>query len=398
MERDHQAIHAFDLAPVAATVQKAETDWPEKKADLDSRLTTVRGAAAQSDTLWESTDAARRQVAAGNYSGVDFAVLLAAADSLKTSAAMLPQKTAELNSLSGQLYDSWDKVLVDMEVRGIGHAREYDQQIRTVRTHLTDAAAKTGATTSEEKWVGVPQSTYEAMRNDLGMAIEHKPAGRYDSESEHVAQPAGFAYMAPPTQASNQYGYWEHRDGRNFWVFYGQYALLRDLLFNHGYQPVERGEWEGYRTYQSRGQTYYGQDKAPAPPSTARRARSLKTATRGAPMRKAAASAIRNTPTSRDRIATRSMPHRGRAIPMPTTARGGSEAGAVRRRTPPQRRGRCLPGRLCGVRDEASGAGIRAVRRKECALSTPDPWSDLLGCHVGVRADVIRGMPVGIPA
>ena len=249
MERDHQAIHALDLAPLAATVHKAETDWPEKKPDLDSRLAAVRGAATQGDNLWQSTDAPRRQVAAGNYAGLDFAVLLAAADSLKTSAATLPQKTAELNSLSGQLYDSWDKLLVDMEVRGIGNAREYDQQIRTVRTHLTDVSAGVpsgpGATTSEEKWVGVPRTTFEAMRNDLGMAIEHKPAGRYDSESEHVAQPAGFAYMAPPSQASNQYGYWEHRDGRNFWVFYGQYALMRDLLFNRGYQPVERGEWEG---------------------------------------------------------------------------------------------------------------------------------------------------------
>jgi hypothetical protein len=270
MERDHQAIHAIDLAPLAATVQKAETDWPEKKPDLDARLAAVRGAATQGDNLWQSTDPPRRQVAAGNYAGLDFAVLLAAADSLKTSAATLPQKTAELNSLSGQLYDSWDKLLVDMEVRGIGNAREYDQQIRTVRTHLTDASAGVpsgpGATTSEEKWVGVPRTTYEAMRNDLGMAIEHKPAGRYDSESEHVAQPAGFAYMAPPSQASNQYGYWEHRDGRNFWVFYGQYALMRDLLFNHGYQPVERGEWEGYRTYQNRGQTYYGQDPGASAP------------------------------------------------------------------------------------------------------------------------------------
>src|SRR5208283_2286140 len=126
MERDYHAIHALDLAPVAATVQKAETDWPEKRADLDSRLATVRGAVTQSDNLWQSTDAARRQAAAGNYTGLDFAVLLAAADSLKTSAAALPQKTSELNSLSGQLYDSWDKVLVDMEVRGIGTAREYD--------------------------------------------------------------------------------------------------------------------------------------------------------------------------------------------------------------------------------------------------------------------------------
>ena len=267
MERDHRAIHSFDLAPVAATVQKAETDWPEKKADLDSRLATVRGAAAQSDSTVAihgcgAAAGSGRQLLGGGFRGVA---------SRRGFAQDVPRprcrrRPPNCNSLSGQLYDSWDKVLVDMEVRGIGNAREYDQQIRTVRTHLTDAAAKTGATTSEEKWVGVPQSTYEAMRNDLGMAIEHKPAGRYDSESEHVAQPAGFAYMAPPTQASNQYGYWEHRDGRNFWVFYGQYALMRDLLFNHGYQPVERGEWEGYRTYQSRGQTYYGQEQGASAP------------------------------------------------------------------------------------------------------------------------------------
>jgi hypothetical protein len=92
------------------------------------------------------------------------------------------------------------------------------------------------------------------------MAIEHKPRGMYESEAEHVAQPAGFAYVAPPAQQSNQYGYWDHRDGRDFWVFYGQYALLRDLLWNNQYVPVDRYEWEGYRTYYSRGQTYYGGD------------------------------------------------------------------------------------------------------------------------------------------
>jgi hypothetical protein len=66
--------------------------------------------------------------------------------------------------------------------------------------------------------------------------------------------------MAPPSQGSNQYGYWEHRDGQSFWVFYGQYALLRDLLFNHSYRPLPRDEWEDYRGYRSRGQTYYGHD------------------------------------------------------------------------------------------------------------------------------------------
>jgi hypothetical protein len=98
------------------------------------------------------------------------------------------------------------------------------------------------------------------MRNDLGMAVEHKPAGKYDFEADRVAQPAGFAYIAPLSQGSNQYGQWQHSGGRDFWVFYGQYALMRDLLFNHDYRPIDRGDWEGYRGSQTRGQTYYGND------------------------------------------------------------------------------------------------------------------------------------------
>jgi hypothetical protein len=264
MERDYRAIHDFDLGPLAAAVERAGADWPEKKADLDARLASVRALAAQADAPWQSTAEARRRVAAGDLTGAG--ALLGLEESLKTSAADLPKKAGELQSLSAQLYTSWDKLLVDMQVRGDGNAREYDQQIRTVRTRLTNAAAQTGDVSSDEQWAIVPHATYDAMRNDLGMAIEHKPAGRYDYESERVAQPAGMAYVAPPAQGSNQYGYWDHRDGRDFWVFYGQYALLRDLLSNHDYRPFDRYEWEDYRNYRTRGQTYYGNDGAGGAP------------------------------------------------------------------------------------------------------------------------------------
>jgi hypothetical protein len=89
------------------------------------------------------------------------------------------------------------------------------------------------------------------------MAIEHKPTGRYDAEAERVAQPPGYAYVAPYGQ-TNQYGHWDHHDGRDFWVFYGQYALMRDLLFNRDYRPFDRYEYEDYRNYRQRNQTYYG--------------------------------------------------------------------------------------------------------------------------------------------
>jgi hypothetical protein len=266
MERAHDAIHAFDLAPVAAAVEHAEADWPAKKPDLDARLDAERGIVTNSERLWQSTAEDRRKAAGGVPSGVHTGALLGAADALTTLAADQARQAEELKSLSGQLYTSWDKLLVDMQARGEGNAREYDQKIRTVRTHITDAAAKSGETTSDEQWLIVTRPTYDAMRGDLGMAIEHKSAGLYDSEAEHVAQPAGIAYVAPPPEGSNQYGYWDHRDGRDFWVFYGQYALLRDLLSNHDYRPYDRYEYEGYRTQQSRGQTYYGHDSESGAP------------------------------------------------------------------------------------------------------------------------------------
>jgi hypothetical protein len=258
MDRDYRAIQSFDFGPVSATVQKAEVDWPDKKADLEGRLADLHGLASQSEALWNSTAAARREAEAGRLGKVDVAALINAAETIDGTAAALPRKSSELVARSGQLYNSWDKLLVDMDVQGRGDSRQYRQQLRTVTTHLADASAKTGDTTSEERWVTVSRADYDARKNDLGMAIEHKPAGKYDNEADRVAQPAGFAYMASPAQGRNQYGYWDHRDGRDFWVWYGQYALLRDLLFNHDYRPLNRGDWDGYRTYRDRGQTYYG--------------------------------------------------------------------------------------------------------------------------------------------
>ena len=260
MERDYHSIQAFDLAPLKAAVARAQSDWPEKKPDLDTRLAGVTGLVTQADGVWQSTAKARAEAAAGPPAGFDTGAFLAAGDQLKAAADSLPKKAAELQALSGQLYDVWDKILVDMQTRGSGASRDYQQKIRTVRTRLPNATAKNGTTTADEQWASVPQATFNAMRNNLGMAVEHKSAGKYDFESEHVAEPAGFAYMAPPSQGSNQYGYWENRGGQSFWVWYGQYALLRDLLFNHSYRPLPRDDWEGYRTYRDRGQTYYGRD------------------------------------------------------------------------------------------------------------------------------------------
>jgi hypothetical protein len=251
MDRDYQMVRNFDAGPLTAEVQKAETDWPDKRGDLQSRYDGIKQLQASDEQLYQSTAAARKDAAAGHLVGLDVAALVTAADKLHTDSAALPQDRAQLEARIAQLNTTWDKVLVDMEK----HGGTYREEIRTVST------PKDGQTTSKEDWVEVSEARYDTLKNDLGMSIEHKPLGKYDDEADRVAQPAGFAYMAPPGQ-SNQYGHWENNNGHSFWVWYGQYALMRDLLFNHRYQPLPSDDYYQYRDYRSRGQTYYGRDES----------------------------------------------------------------------------------------------------------------------------------------
>ncbi len=261
MASDHQALEHWDFAPVTTVIMRAETDWPQKKTDLDSRLTALKAIPADGEQAWEHSAAMRRQAESGNLAGLDYGGLLSDAQRIHDDMTSIPTRTSELETLSGQLYTSWDKVLLDLRDRKSGGVRDYEEEIRTVRTRFPDATGKDGTTTSDENWVEVPRATYQVAEKNIGMSIGHKAVGKYDSEADDVPEPAGFAYMAPVGER-NQYGYWDHRDGGNFWVWYGQYALLRDLLWGHSYRPIPSYEWESYRTARNYGQTYYGRDEA----------------------------------------------------------------------------------------------------------------------------------------
>jgi hypothetical protein len=265
MEADHQALQHWDFAPITTVVTRAETDWPQKKSDLDARLATLRSLPADGEKAWQSSDAARRKAENNDLAGLDYAGLLSGAETLHSDVTVLPVRTAELQTLTGQLYTSWDKILADLRDRKSGGSRDYEEELRIVRTKFPDATRKDGVTTSEDTWVEVPRSTYQLAEKNVGMSVAHKPVGKYDSEADEVPEPAGFAYMAPVGER-NQYGYWDHGGGGNFWVFYGQYALLRDLLWGHSYRPIPSYEWESYRTARSSGQTYYGHDEATGTP------------------------------------------------------------------------------------------------------------------------------------
>jgi hypothetical protein len=90
------------------------------------------------------------------------------------------------------------------------------------------------------------------------MTLETKAAGKFDREAERQVQPPGYAYIASPSEGKNRYGYWENRNGSSFWVFYGRYALMRDLFWGHGNSGwLNERSYRDFDNHRRSGRVYY---------------------------------------------------------------------------------------------------------------------------------------------
>jgi hypothetical protein len=267
MNREYQAIHSADLTPVAKTIAQAEKDWPAKSTYLDGRLASLKALPQTADTEWSSIATARQDAAAGKATGKQIATLIETDAVLAQQAKTLTAAPTELGGLCAQLYDTRDTILVDLDQSHYGTESIYREKLKTVTTHYTDVAAKKTETHSEEHWTNVSEAGFHAVEKDMGMSISHKDAGHFDSEAQTVAQPPGYSYIAPPEVGSNQYGHWTHDSyGQSVWTWLPEYLILRELLWNHSYQPVVMSDYSAYRVAQRSGTSYYGQRTPDAPP------------------------------------------------------------------------------------------------------------------------------------
>jgi hypothetical protein len=250
---EYDAIHKTDLSKASAAVTQAEKDWPAKKADLDSRLDGLKKIVASTD-------------AKPALDGMPVATLIQTDETLAAEQKQVTEGSDQIVAMTGQLYDSWDKILEDLDKRREGPDTVYREKVKTVRTHFADVAAKKTDVSSDVEWQDVPASSFQAVENDLGMAISHKDAGLYDSEATNVAQPPGFAYMATPEQGRNQYGYWDHTSAGSVWTWLPEYLIMRELFWGPRYVPVYVNEFNGYYTARNLGRPYYGTTTPAAPP------------------------------------------------------------------------------------------------------------------------------------
>ena len=115
-------------------------------------------------------------------------------------------------------------------------------------------------------WMEVKEETFYRYEKYVGMVVASKSLdGRRTGASQ--AHPPGYQYVGNP-----HYGFW---GGGGFWQFYGQYALMRDLM--GGGWRVGRGDWEDYRRNRERGRPYYGPVKDGRPTFGSRGSQTQKT-------------------------------------------------------------------------------------------------------------------------
>lgn len=137
---------------------------------------------------------------------------------------------------------------------------EYWVDNSIMNTHHKYSIIEDGKVTAVD-WVSVNNDLFWKHQEHLGMAIESKPLGYYESELISTAEPVGMATIAPPTvvngvaSGSNQYGEWRQSGGISFWHYYGMYRIFGDFVTPGRYSY---NDWNGYRTHGRRG-AYYGQ-------------------------------------------------------------------------------------------------------------------------------------------
>ena len=231
------ASHVVDDPTLTSAAAQGQVDFPDVSERIQARLTTLKTQGNKIESLGPALEAAAQA------QPVDYYKAGTLAETIKKDARTLTDGAASLRSDVASLGMSTDRILVDMKKENGNCAHKY----RYVE----------GGLARQTSWVPVTCAEYAAHTEHLGMAIYSKPEGTFKSEAVTIAHPPGYNYIG-----NTRYGRWDNRAGGRYWVWYGQYALTRDLLWGvGGYRPVRNRSWTSYRSSVKARKPYFGATK-----------------------------------------------------------------------------------------------------------------------------------------
>jgi hypothetical protein len=246
MRTNYEHVHTWDVAAATAPAQKAMTDWPGKKDDLQHRTDALSALKQQGEAAWVSTSEARAKAESQDWAAVDYAALFSGGEQLQSTLKQLSDGTSAMNTLAPQPYVDRNKLLLDL-------ADGPRQKVRVIETKFSNSSLKDGQTTYRERWETIDEARFHELAQNVGTVVERKPAGKYDSEAELTPQAPAYAYIAQPGQL-NAYGRWSN----GVWEWLPQYLLFSQLLMRSAHPPITSGDFYAYESARRRGESWYG--------------------------------------------------------------------------------------------------------------------------------------------
>lgn len=159
-------------------------------------------------------------------------------------------------------HSNYSILLADMDYDESADTYKHKYKVLIEKPHTsTDTTVQaTDIEVIDKPWQNVSDETFNKYKDDLGMTIVSKKNGVLDK----VSSPAGYDnYVGNP-----RYGTWRtNSSGGSFWVFYGQYRFLSDILMGPRYY-YPYSSWNTYhRDYRGR-RAYYGTNNSYGTKST----------------------------------------------------------------------------------------------------------------------------------
>ncbi len=242
-EKDLETCNGLDLSDLEPVVAKAVAAWPDKKEALQrqvDRLKTVPGRAVRAH-------AALSEQAKKELKDLNPRALQVKAGELADLAKSVTAEKANIVALCGQLDHSWDKMLVDMEIKEGYEDSEFLHQYKVVKVDANDQH------TEQSEWKKVGEAVYKAHEPYMGMTLESKPKGLFDHEAVKVVSPPLYSYIG-----NRHYGQWNEYQGRRRWVWHSRYGWMRRSYYYDDDYHWYHDDWDDWDSHRRSGRVYYG--------------------------------------------------------------------------------------------------------------------------------------------
>ncbi|MFC1587849.1 hypothetical protein ACFL54_06035 [Planctomycetota bacterium] len=255
LKKQLDGLQKINTEKLSTKAKKAAADWPGKKKDLEGRMDNLAKERQRVEKSWDLIQAENEK----SEKDINYGELGRAIDKFEQSYRALETQTKEMPLLIDQLYTSWDKILVDMEIKE-GEIIEFFHTHKVLIVKIIDVEKEENRHNIEDTVTKVSEKTYKNYKDKLGMTVESKKAGTYNHEADHNVEPPGYAQMAPPTRERNHYGYWHRHGHYRSWRWHSGYGYMGRQYYGSQRHDVHDSHYRGYQSAVSSGRTYYGEE------------------------------------------------------------------------------------------------------------------------------------------